>query len=205
MPARSLTTAGVAAASARSTSSRCSRSGGTRAWEAKTSGASGAAGAAAASTPSPTSGRNGSRASPKPSAGATSAATARNSCRSRWLCTTNRSQARRSSTAFGEAGMLMPGSPVSSTGRRGPRSSGSRVSVCTTGPVQASSTTSGRSRTSRLSSAGRARVRTPARSPATWSAAAIWDADGITALRSSTEVLVQSGGRLARVAALHLR
>lgn len=96
--------------------------------------------------------------------------------------------------------MLIPGSPVTSTGRPAPRSRGSRVRVCTTGPVQASSRTSGRRRATRASSPGRLSTVTPS-----GLAAAIWLAEGITALRSSTCSLLQPAGSPASVAALHLR
>ena len=51
-------------------------------------------------------------------------------------------------TARGLAGTLTPGIPVTSTGRSVPRSSGAASRAAITGPVQASRTTSGRSRRS---------------------------------------------------------
>lgn len=174
--------------------SRSSRSTGTLAWAAKTRSVR----AVGADRTGPS--RNGNRASPKSSRAPSSWASAPNSAISRWLCSTNRSQPDRKRTAARVAGTLIPGSPVSSTGRPGLRRTGSAVSSATTGPVAASSSTSG--------VISRIRRRTPARvSTSTGSAVAamIWLGDGITGFSITSWVRDHSAGIAAKVAALHLR
>ncbi len=174
--------------------SRSSRCTGTLAWAAKTRSVP----IAGSNRTGPS--RNGNRASPKSSRAPSRSAREANSATSRWLCSTNRSQPDRKRTAARVAGTLIPGSPVSSTGRRGRRSTGSAVSSATTGPVAANSSTSG--------SSSRIRRRIPARfatSTGRAVAAMIWVGDGITGFSITSWVRVQSAGIAARVAALHLR
>ena len=130
--------------------SRSSRRTGTLAWAANTSGPSGG-GSAADGGPG---GRNGSVASPNECGTPSSAASAVNSAISRWLCRQNTSHPARRVMARGVAGTLIPGRPLTSTGRSTPRSTGAAVSAATTGPEAASRTTSGRSSCSLRSTAG---------------------------------------------------
>ena len=98
------------------------------------------------------------------------------------------------------AGTLIPGSPVSSTGRVGVWNSGSAARSATTGPVAASSTTSGRSWRIRRRSSGRRITST-----GSGVAAMICAADGITGFSITSWVRPQWPGIEASVAALHLR
>src|SRR5919107_1549130 len=194
--ARTFTTADPASARANRICSRCSRLVGTFAWAAKIrsvrSSSSSAAGEGAR--------KKGSDARPKAMCGAISAPIARNSAISRWLCRMNRSQALRNFTARRVAGTLMPGRPVTRTGRLRPLNSRVAAKVATTGPVQASSTTSGFS--------ARNRRTMPARSR-TWTgstlAVRICPSDGITGFSMTTCDGCQLDGSAASVAELHLR
>ncbi len=195
-PARSFTTGLGSLARATRMASRSARCAGTFAWAANTRSepAGGPGGEASGSS------RNGSRASANASPGASLVPSAENSASSRRLCTTNRSQPARARTARAVAGTLIPGSPVSNSGRSARRSRGWSVRVATTGPVQASRSTSGRQRAIRTSS--RRRVST---GTGPVPAARICAADGWTGLATITWARVQDAGNRARVATLHFR
>jgi hypothetical protein len=77
------------------------------------------------------------------SRGARRAPISANSATSRLLWSRNRSHAARDVTARRVAGTLIPGRPATSTGRVRPQNIFWAVSAATTGPVQASRTTSG--------------------------------------------------------------
>ena len=205
--ARTFTTAeptGWTADSASRIASRSPRLGGTLAWAANTTSSPTAPPAPPPPRPAARRSwsrcRNGSPARATARPGARSVASRVNSVRSRRLCTTSRSQARRWVTALAEAGMLIPGSPVISTGRPRPRTAGRPASRATVGPVQASSRTSGGLRRSRRCSSVSESRRTG--EPV---AARACSGDGATGEPSSTCSRSQSGGRRSRVAALHFR
>jgi hypothetical protein len=94
----------------------------------------------------------------------------------------------------------MPGRPVTTTGRPGAAKIRCADNAATTGPVQASSTTSGRFRRTWSRTAASEATVTGRRL-----AARIWLAEGITGFSTTSWVASQAGGRPSRVAALHLR
>ena len=96
--------------------------------------------------------------------------------------------------------MLIPGSPVIRTGRVRRRNTRSAATDATTGPVQASRTTSGRSIRSRAISDAYGSTSTG--SPA---AARICAADGRIGLSITTWLVRQRAGIARSVAALHFR
>ncbi len=130
-----------------------------------------------------------------------------NSSTSLPLCTTKRSHPPRYSQAFSVAGIEMPGRPDTNTGRGLSPSNTSLTSTSTTGPVQATSTTSGLMRSAR-----RRRPRA-CTTEGGWSvskrvpltAAAIWPCDGTIGVRTTASVGVHPAGSWSRRPAAHFR
>ena len=115
----------AASTSQPSTRTRSSRAEGTFAWAAKTrsvrSSPDGASTPAAGTSARPCSDKNGSVVSPNPTGMPSSSAFARNSRTSRRLCSTMKATLPRKMIAFGSAGIVSPGNPLTSTGRSGAR------------------------------------------------------------------------------------
>lgn len=171
---------------------------GTLAWVANTTRSRGPVAGISASPR-----RNGSRASPTWPPPPSRPPISENSSTSRPLCSTNRSHPLRNSHAFSVAGTEMPGSPETNTGRGRNPVSTSPTSTSTTGPVQATSTTSGLKRSAARRSARADSTGGSAAEPAT--AAWICAGDGVMGVRMTASSVSQPEGRSLSRQAAHFR